>query len=344
MKVLKRILVLIGIGIIFLGGSCSIKPRGWWSESVIGVMADSTDWEIIQGDLRRAYEKVIRTPQIENTYNLKYITTQDFDRYTEFRYLILLSTLESQGKVGKIVNRVVEDPEIRAGVESGEYYVFTQRNQWAKDQLMTILIGKDIPALREKLETNQEFLYNIFETDFKERLKDELLERRFHKEIEKELMISYGWSLKVHKGYFLAQEFPKNGFLWFRRMYPERWVFVRWIDGGNEELLNAQWIVGERNRIGAQYYDGDEVVNQYLYSYRSSFLGRTAQVTTGLWENDAKIKGGPFKNYTFYDPLSRRVYMIDLAVHAPEKDKIPYLRRMDTMAETFITIFDKESG
>jgi hypothetical protein len=118
---------------------------------------------------------------------------------------------------------------------------------------------------------------------------------------------------------------------------------VRWIDGGDESMLNAQWIVAERNRIGATYFAGESVVNKYLYSQRSTFLGREAQVTTGLWENNALIKGGPFKSYTFYDPLSKRVFMIDIALHAPEKDKVPYLQRMDVIASSFRTIFDMEA-
>ena len=57
-------------------------------------------------------------------------------------------------------------------------------------------------------------------------------------------------------------------------------------------------------------------------------------------QNDGKVAGGPFINYTFHDPLSRRVYMIDVAVFAPARDKVPYLRRLDVIAHTFYTVFD----
>ena len=76
------------------------------------------------------------------------------------------------------------------------------------------------------------------------------------------------------------------------------------------------------------------------FSQRTVFLGRQAQITTGLWENDQPAAGGPFKNWAFYDPYSQRVYMIDVAVHAPEQDKQPFLRRMEIIASTFRTIFD----
>ena len=54
--------------------------------------------------------------------------------------------------------------------------------------------------------------------------------------------------------------------------------------------------------------------------------------------------GGPFKNYTFYDPLSRRIYMIDISVYAPERDKMPSLRQLNLIARTFRTIFDPKEG
>ena len=102
-------------------------------------------------------------------------------------------------------------------------------------------------------------------------------------------------------------------------------------------------------RMGTSFKDikiitfkGDRVVNKYLFSKQGKFLGREAQITRGLWENESKVKGGPFRNYTFYDPLTRRVYMIDLAMYAPQNDKLPYLHRMDVIAKTFRTIFDKE--
>lgn len=337
MKSFKGFIILFGL---FLVTSCHFKPKGWWQEGIIAVMADSTDWEASQGVLRSAFEHVVRTPQIEKTFLLKYVSGEDFMRYTEFRYIVLVATLESKGKIGRIVRKVVSDKEIRNGVEEEKYFVFTQRNQWARNQLMIILVSKDISTLKEKIEANADFLYAIFETDFNDRLRKEMFDRGEQKGLEKKLMASYGWKIRIQHDYFLVKEFPREGFVWFRRMYPERWIFIRWIDGGDTSLLNPQWIIGERNRIGAAYYGGDQVASQYLFSRGSSFLNRTAQITSGLWENETKIAGGPFKNYTFYDPLSRRIYMIDLAVFAPGKDKVPFFRRMEIIANTFQTVFD----
>lgn len=340
MKSFKFMIIILALLILV---SCSIKPRGWWEEGVIAVMADSTDWAQIQGNLRSTFERVVRTPQIERTYNVKYVTDAEFSRYTEFRYLVLAATLESEGEIGKLVGQAITDPEVRRGVEEGEYYVIPQRNQWAKNQLMAILVAKDIPSLKEQIEANSDFIYGIFDSDFKEFTLEEMFERSEQKELENRLMTTYGWSFRLQRDYFPVQEFPNDGFMWFRRMLPERWIFIRWIDGGDSTLLTQEWVLRERNRIGSEYYGGDKIADKYLFSQRTTFLGREALITTGLWENDTKVAGGPFKNYTFFDPLSRRIYMIDTAVYAPGRDKVPFLRRMDIVAHTFKTVFDMET-
>lgn len=340
MKSFKGFLILISLFLIF---SCSFKPRGWWEEGIIAVMADSTDWQALEGVLRSTFEHTVRTPQIERLFSLYHVSGNDFSRYTEYRYLVLAATLESEGEIGQIVGNAITDPEVRRGVEEGEYYVIPYPNQWAKDQLMVILVAKDIPTLREKIENNSDFIYGIFDTDFKDRLIEDMFERGEQKDLANRLMTTYGWKLRLQQDYFLVQEFPREGFMWFRRMYPERWIFIRWIDGGDTTLLTPEWVIGERNRIGTEYYTGDHIEDQYFFSYRSTFLGRDAQITSGIWGNDSKVAGGPFKNYTFYDALSRRVYMIDVAVHAPGRVKIPFLRRLEIIGHTFRTIFDMET-
>ncbi|MCD6117268.1 DUF4837 family protein [bacterium] len=336
------IYIFVLTGLTFLSTSCSMKKQSWWQEPVIGVMADTTDWEPLQGDLRMTFERVTRTPQMEKAFEIRYVTKKEFMRYTKARYLVLAATLESTGRVGKIVNRVCSDPAVRKKVESGNNYMFIERDQWSRDQLMVILVSKDIPTLKQKIAANQSFLYDIFASNLKEHLLQIMYKHREQKDLEQRMIVNDGFKIRVQHDYFLAQELTKDGFIWFRRMYPERWIFVRWIDGGDTTMLDPLWVVKERNRIGSKYYGGDSVADKYLFSMRSQFLGRPAQITTGLWENDSKVAGGPFKNYTFYDALSKRIYMIDIAVFAPGEDKMPYLRRLDIIAHTFKTIFEME--
>ena len=76
---------------------------------------------------------------------------------------------------------------------------------------------------------------------------------------------------------------------------------------------------------------------QYTDARNVEFLGRPAVVLEGLWENDEKMAGGPFRNYTFYDKESGRIYQIDIAVYYPAGKKETFLRQLDVMARTFKT-------
>lgn len=322
--------------------SCGLRPNSWEKEGMLAVMADEADWQRLGPDLARVFERVTRTPQREKHYTLTYVTEDEFSRYTKYKYLVLAATLESRGRVGNIVNGVVSDPEIRQQVENGERFLITQKNQWAHDQFMIILIGKDAAGLADILEANSTRIYDTLDDVVRADIKKIIYKRKEQKDLERRLMSSYNWSIRMQHDFFVPQELPGEGFIWFRRILPERWLFVRWLDGRRESDLSEQWVLSERNRIGAEYYGGDKIESKYLFSYKSYFLGRPAVITSGLWGNAAKIAGGPFRNYTFYDEYTQRIYMIDIAVHAPAREKLPYLKRLDIIAHTFKTIFDTE--
>ena len=343
MKYIKIVLVII---ILCMMVSCGCKPRSWYSEGVIAVMAAPDDWEAFQGVLRINFERVVRTPHQEKTFTLRYVPDEDFVRYTKYRHLVLIATLQSTGRIGKLVDQMLSDPILRQKVENGENYYFPINNEWAKDQLMLVLVAKDIPSLRERLENSGNTIYEIFNMDLNKRLLKVMYQRREQKKVAERLMEHYGWSIRVQHDYFIDEEKPEDGFVFFRRIHPERWIFVRWLEDVQDAdslYMNTKWVVAERNRIGATYYGGDRVDHKHLFSFRSEFLQRPAQITTGIWKNDRMTKGGPFRSYTFFDQISNRLYMIDIAVCEPGNAKVPYLRRLDLIARTFHTFFERKN-
>ena len=80
------------------------------------------------------------------------------------------------------------------------------------------------------------------------------------------------------------------------------------------------------------------MVEDHFYKpFKTSFLNRPAIITTGLWARNDIIIGGPFKNFTFYDKESKRIYVIDTFAFNPGKKKLPLLKRLDVIANTFQT-------
>ena len=335
---------IIGTGFLLIL-SCGNKPQSIWQEPMIAVISEQNDWDQLEPVLEQVYEKVIRTPQTETVYVLKHAPDSLFDYYSKQRYLILTGTLQSRGPVGDLIQRITADPGIRQSIEQGKNFVFTRRDEWAYDQTMIILIGSHIESLKQKIEDHQAFLYDLMDSEVKQSMQKEVLKNRINKELTDELLDKYQFNMQMQKDYFLAQDFPDKNFLWMHRRFPDRWIFVRWIDDGDPDLIDKAWVVEERNRIGKTFYtDYQEQVVQnprYLHQENGEFLGRQAIITQGLWERIDDTAGGPFRNYTFYDSGTERIYMIDVAVFAPGKEKLPYLRRVDIIAETFRTLFDK---
>jgi len=317
-----------------------MRSRSWWHDGQIAVIADEAEWEGLGTALRPVFERVVRTPQEEKTYEILFVPESRIDAYGKYRYLILAATLESGGPAGRLIQGMIADSSMRRGIEKGDYFLFIKKDLWARNQIVAVLVAADIRSLQSKIESNRDLIYDLFDSDIEEAMLKEMYNRGYLKDEEEDLLSSFGWGLRLQKGYFRAQASAAGGLAWFRRLQPERWIFVRWVEDADTSLLNEAWAVGERNRIGQAYYGGDRVADSYLFSSRSTFLGRPALVTTGLWENEKKVAGGPFRNVVFFDRLSGRIYMIDLAVFAPGDDKLPYLKRMGLVARTFRTIYE----
>ena len=287
------------IGLLFF--SCAQKQNGWWHEGRIAVIADEGDWDVVQAPLKQIFEKEIRTPQAEKAYHLAYVTEKELDRYSHFYYILLTGTLESDGPAGKLLQGMLADSSVRAGVRSGDYYLFVKHDIYAKNQIFAILVAENTEKLNQVISEHPDEIFKVFDDPIRERMQKEMYAAGYQEEIAGKTMSAYGWALHLQKEYFLAREFPFDQFIWFRRVEPERWIFVRWIEHGDTSLLNQNWVVEERNRIGRLYYSEDQVEPFHLGSERGEFLGRPALITRGLWGNEKKFAGGPFLNYTFYN-------------------------------------------
>lgn len=328
------IFVLLGILVI----SKNVKPLSRRLERCIVVLADSTDWNVLEESLKHTFERVVRTPQPEKTFSLENMSHSDFFRTPAFRYVLIAATLESRGKNREIIfNDLIPDPMIRRGIENGNDYLFVVRDRWGLDQIVVILVSKDYQTLIDKIETNRDSIYAIYDNDFKDCMKSELYTNRQEKSQAKQLMKSYGWTLEKQAELVISEEDSAGGFVSFSSWTPDRWMFVHWVEKGDTSFLNPDWIVQERNRIGRIHYGCEVVGERYFFPHRTTFLGRPALITSGLWGDDEPVIGGPFKNYTFFDPRSRRVYMIDAAVYASDKKKLPLLEHLEVIAHTFKT-------
>ncbi|HEX9653112.1 MAG TPA: DUF4837 family protein [bacterium] len=335
-----RLSILL-IGSVILTG-CLGKSESLGDSTDIYVIADSTDWSMLAPTLREVFQKEIITPQPEYVFELIWVSPENLGEHAKKKNLILAGALHAEGGV---VTRVGLSSEVKARVAQGTAFVFPKQDQWAKNQLLVVLVSNSLLELEEKLLENKEYLYDIFE----KKLMDETIEEMYGKleqvEIEQQLLQKFGWMVRVQHDYIINIERPQDRLVMLRRSLPgrERWLFVHWIDDGDSARIDEEWAVATRNRLTAKFYENDRINKQYLKTENADFLGRSALKLEGLWENEEKVIGGPFRNYTFYDGASRRIYMLDAAVLYPGGEKEPFLRQVDVMAHTFRTASEIEA-
>ncbi|MCD6165509.1 DUF4837 family protein [bacterium] len=337
MKIKLKVAPILFLFLVLVG--CYHQPTVREPEYDIFVFAETDDWQHIERPLCQIFEKEIRTPQLEKLFTIHYADFSKLEKLSVRKNLLFVSTLESQGEIATIVKNMVRSPEMVRKIQQGKYFIFKKENQWVENQLLIALIAANRDSLVAKLHRNAQKLYNLFDKHNRKILLRTMYAQLENKKLEKQLLDKYGWSLRVQHDYFLVKEASTNGgFVFLRRSFPERWLFVHWVQTDDAtKLMTPEWCLNRRDWIGKKFYENDRVNREFTTVKLSEFNGRLAYEVTGLWENEEKIAGGPYKAYIFYDEPTHRVYMIDIAVFAPNKRKLPYLAQLDVMAHTFTT-------
>ncbi len=322
MKNLLAFLSLLILPIIISSCSEADKPAVGLEDEIY-VVADSTEFSQMKSILDSTFEKVIYTPQPENLFTLIRISPKKLDYYKNRKNIIIAAPLNSNTDAAKFLKAII-DTAVRNKIETDKNFFPEKYSIWAKNQLVTILSAPTMAELKSRISKNKDNLLYAYQKISDKRLYASLYNSHFEqKSIEGMFLKRYGWVIYVQADFQLAQNQPKDHFVWIRRSpgsSMERWIFVHWIDNASPAYLNQDSIRAIRNRMTKKYYvttdDSSYVViaQDYLTTTEVNFNGRYALFTQGLWDLNIKGMGGPFINYTFYDEKTRRLYMLDGSV------------------------------
>ncbi len=316
----------------------------------IVVFADDTTWNALEPTLRSVFEDTLYTPQPEQWFELH---RNPFDLYSAFesqKNRIIIGALDGDGPVSRFLVNAL-DSTVRREVVEGREFVINRYDGNAKGQIQMFLVAPTLNDLETSMNDRAaDLLYFFQRMSLRRELSAIEAESRYHKkDIERDLMRRYQWSMTIQHDYWVATDTSEARFFWVRRANPadlERWIFVSWWDDANPAVMTDAWVMAARDSITARYYrtlQDDEYVEiapYYLQFQTIEFLGRYAIEMRGCWRFSDHSGGGPFVTYAFYDEPSRRIYLIDGSVFAPRVTKRSLIVQVDGLLHTFRTAQD----
>ncbi len=326
------------IGIILLPAlvlnGCNIKPRATGTPYELAILID-TELETQIGDaLISTFCPIIETPQPE--YRLKPIFA-DYSKLEQVqtqRFLLIVGTLQNSGGVSGLIETMLT-PEVKEGVQNGIYYVFQKENEWARHQLMLVLVTPNADELRRKLEEEGENLYKILDEKRTEIVLDELYSKLERKDLERDLSRRYQFTLRIPADFALVRDEVENGWLRLKRVLPTRFVTLWRSPPLAENPIDSAWVIDTWNMLGMQFEDPSRV-NPDFTRITSTVVGYyPALKFHGVWETLSSLGGGAFVGYAFFDEDQQRAYLLDGEVFNPGGEKEPYIKQLEVMLETF---------
>lgn len=315
-----------------------VKPPAYGDVKKIVVLADDADWNYAEDALRAVYERIIETPQPEKRFTVTHPPLENFNLYKKYPNIILMGTTKSDGVIGDLLNNSIT-PENRADIESGEKYAFQQRDVWARNQYMLILVAPTIQDLVNKINNNSDRLFQLVNNEANNFLMRSMYKRAEQVKISEQLFQKYGFSIRVQHDYKM-KEWQEHNAVLFHRYDPDRLILIHWVDTTGVIYIPEFWAIQKRDELSNKLFAGRVAIPESITRKRTELAGYHAVEFRGLWWHpDGIVGGGPMINYAFFDEYTDRIYMIDLAVYAPEfvGEKEPLIRQLEVIASTFTT-------
>jgi len=316
---------------------CQSKPKAnYGGDGTIVVAVDPPDRAMVGKILASRFGRIINTPQPEPEYNLVITDGDGLTEYVRSPYVFLFAPLDGAGSTSKLLGKMLSS-DVKAGVVSGEYFIFARKDPWARGQQLYIVTGPNSLDMGLQLAHNVDSLKVWVDRLESEARFSRLFERGEHKELAQEATAKHGWRIRLQNDYSLEQDNDSLSFVRWMRYIPERWVMVHWGEMSDSSQLTAQFVLQKRQVIGRYFPDPVITEVEDLTSEPVLFNERRVLLVRGLWRTDSNLfGGGPFFSYALWVEKENRYYIIDCAVYAPGKDKMPYLKQLDVLAHTFI--------
>lgn len=349
---LRRLILLLILLITILLGACEgdYRKASVGSIDEVYVVMDSTAWDSETAlAIEETFGKGIPTlPGYEPTYEL---TFRDFenndqlDAIRDLKNIIIAAPVNADNNVSNLVEAILSD-EVEERVREGESFAFPLDDRWVRDQWVMVLTSTSDEELAEKIRNSEESLVgHLMEREF-ERRKYEIYRRGEQVALSDSLWQKYGWKIRIQHDYIKTKD--SSDVVVFRRSLPEneRWIMAWWEDDVEGiGFLNKDWINTTRDSLLQRHIQGTREGSYVTTEYRDPRQVITRQMdidnrligyeTLGTWRMTNDFMGGPFANFTYYDPMTNRLFMIEFGQFAPSVNKRRFVRQFRAMGRTF---------
>lgn len=347
---MRQYITLIFIAFIGVSVACEgdFRERAQGHPRDFVVVMDSTTWESETAEaIRNTFGKYIFTlPNAEPNYNLAFTpirSRSQLERLRKTKNIIFAAPIDEDTNVGRQVRAFLDDG-VEERVRSGDSFAFPIEDQWYKDQYVMILSSSSDSALAEKImNSEQALLSSALEKELL-RWKYDVYEKKEQTQYSDSLWQDYGFKVRFQHDYVKGVD--TLDFQTYRRLLPdnERRMWIWWKDEVNDiGFLDNDWINATRDSLLQEYFKGSRE-NMYVSTeYRRPVETTTFQKgrllgyeTLGTWQMINGAMGGPFVNFTYYDPSTERLFMIEYQQFAPSvRRKLPFVRQFRAMGRTF---------
>ncbi len=357
---MPRPLPLLALLLVLLTAGCGdadYRPFASGAESEVLAVVDSSAWRGIVGEaLRDVVGANVQTlPSPESGYSVTAATLTSQSRLEEVRTrknVVIAASLADTSVEARLIKAFFSEDAQAQLRAAGRGAAVTRPDLWRRAQQVVFITAPDDSTLAATIRERARFIQNAFESAVRSRLEVDMFERGRQEDTEEMLMERHGFAVNVQHDYFIARDTTQ--FVWLRRVLTDTWrsLYVFYIDDFDQRRLDSAFVVGLRDSLTTAHITGSTggyvQIDQRLPLVVEpvDFLGReNAYEMRGVWVmrqprpdgTTAPTMAGPFVNYTFYDPPSRRLYSIDGMVFAPNYTKLPFVRHMDVIAHTFRT-------
>lgn len=333
-NIIKNVLISSFIFLFsLLNFNCDIKVGVLGYPQEIFVVADSLLWNEVGPEITEVFETPVYTPISEPSFSVQWISLKKLNDYKDRQNVFLIGVANEDNQTTDYLKNILPN-EIQVGVENDQNFYFFIDNLYADGQINLFLYAKDRNTFLQRFNQYKNDAFSEFSKKYYNRLSEDMFKTAEQKDLEQLIQEKFGWKIRIQHDYFIATQNINEKYIWLRRMDPDRWISIWEMDGDSSDL-NLDALIEVREQVLGKYYEGDRVDRDETYLMNVEFSGHPASKVVGIWQNDSLLVGGPFRTYAFLDPITSKIYYVDIAVMAPNKQKKPYLDQLEVIANTF---------